>query len=65
MPRYELYQRVDDEWWWEHVDVPPVGDEWMARQVVAYHATGSVPCAFCKRQLVCPRLTEAKEILGL
>lgn len=62
---------ADDYWrpapvdrWWEHLDPAPVVDEWMARQIVAFHSKGKAPCATCARGLVCERLTQAREVLG-
>ena len=52
--------------WWEVVAPADFDDQWTARQVVAFHNRGDVPCAMCSRSgLVCPRLTKARELLGL
>jgi hypothetical protein len=50
--------------WWEHLDPAPVVDEWMARQIIAYHNKPHAPCSTCSRGLICERLVAARGLIG-
>lgn len=56
--------RAGEDRWWERVEPEPVKDPWMARQVISFHEKGDVPCAYCSRGLVCPRLTQARDLVA-